>query len=101
MNTLYSTGQTIQIANSQEYTLKDDEVCINAFLYKKVDLEIITDDLLTENISNTVKVGINKRGGSRNIPAIATSFRYWQIDGDPPATLADCITNITNSIYPL
>lgn len=100
-NTLYSSSQVIQVASGENYTLKDDEVCINNFIYKKVDIEIITDDLLTNSLPNKVKIGITKRDGSRNIPATPIPFNKWQIDGVYQTTLENCINNITAFIKPV
>jgi len=99
INRIFCSGQTIDLATGETYTLKTDEVFINENIYKKKDLEITTQNIFADNNPEMVKVGIRKRDGIMNLPATFVKFNEWEHNGNVFASLSDCVENITNCIY--
>ncbi len=98
-NTLFSTAQVVTLATGQTYTLKSDEVMLNNQIYKKGDLEIAFYNNTATATPSDVKVGIQKRDGSRNLPADFSEFGEWEIDTVTQTTLALCIENINTALF--
>ena len=96
-NTLYSSGQTVNLSATDTYTLKDNEVMINDVIVRKADIEIELGQ--TGNITqDQVKVGIRLRKSRKTISAFLTEYFNWYIDGTQQTSLADCVNNINTAI---
>lgn len=98
MNTLFSSGQVITVATGQNYTLKDNEVMANGALCRKVDLEITTSNNSANSNQDTVKVGIRRRDGLKNLPSNLESYDKWEIDGVQQTSLAQLVENLNTAI---
>lgn len=98
MNILLTTGQVVTIAVGETYTLKIDEVMINEVIYRKTDLEISLQGNDPLALSEKVKIGVNKRDGVKNLPAIQRKTTEWTIDGVVQTVLATCIEAISVGI---
>ena len=98
-NKIFYSGQTIDLATGETYTLKTDEVFINGYIYKKKDLEVATQNIYPTNLPENIKVAIKKRDGVMNLPANFVRFDEWEIDGTKQTNLSECVENLSDCIY--
>jgi len=97
-NTIYSSGQVRPIASAEDYTLKGDEVMINGTIYRKSDLIVAIQSINPLATPDTVLLGVKKRDGVRNLPAVTVKFIEWSVDGITQTALGECLTNINAAI---
>jgi len=97
-NTLYSSGQTVTLADGQTYTLKTDEVFINGHIFKKQDCEIALSNNSETQEPDKVLVGIQLRGNRKEHPAYHCSFNEWLINNEQPESLSDLVEKITDNL---
>jgi len=80
VNELLTSGQVVDIATGETYTLRTDEVMINAVIYRKADIEIFLKNNYAGATDTDVGIGIQKRDGIRNLPADGFIYTSWVID---------------------
>ena len=97
-NKLYASGQNINIAIGESYTILDYEVSINDVLCKKSDVEICIEGLNSNENQDNVFVGIRKRDGVKGFPASPLKYTDWEINGSAPTSLADLVEQINTII---
>ena len=93
-NKLYSSGEEITLSIGHTYILKDDEVLINDAIYKKIDVEIAMNGNSSSAEQINVLLGVNKRDGILNIPAVEVNYLEWLVDNTIQTSLGECIENI-------
>lgn len=98
-NTLYNSGQVIDIAIGETYTLKSDEVMVNSVIYKKQDLiaSVVNNSILSS--VTTVLLGVRKRDGVKNLPVVSVKFNEWAIDDVTQTSVGDCFENIVAALF--
>lgn len=114
-NTLYNSGQTMTLLNGSNYTLLAGEVGINGVVYNQTDVEsVIKDedskstaknvayfsvgDVLSNALTNKVRIGIKKISGIEDMPAQFSKYNDWFIDNVRQTTVNACITNIRSAV---
>jgi len=98
MNTLFSSGQNVQIAVGQSYLSKDFEVMINNTIYRKSDLEITINNHDSNSEPIDVKVGIRLRKGAMSLPASMKNYTKWQVNSITQTSISALVENINTSI---
>lgn len=99
LNELYTSGQSVEISQSETYTLKDNEVYINGLILKKEDLEVTFNGICKDMNEEEVEVGVRIRLGNLTQPANFLPYKYWLIDGVKPTSLSDLVESIKTALY--
>ena len=97
-NSIYSSIITVTVAVGETYTLKADEVMINNSIYRKSDIELAIQNKGGTSIDEVVLMGVKKRGGVKNLPAISVNYLEWLVDDVAQSSLGECVEKISTAI---